>query len=133
MTNVKFRPYQEECIHRIIENHSKGIHRQICSLPTASGKTLNFGHLIKALNLRAFTLAHSTELLEQSKIHEKSLKKYMKRLNEYDMNESMKLEAVPMMKQQPPEYKKIQEQKRPQACLPTSFSHKRNTIQDIRL
>lgn len=67
MTNLKLRPYQEECLQSIHDNHAQGINRQLIHLPTAAGKTVIFSHLIKQMQKKTLVLAHTTELLDQAK------------------------------------------------------------------
>lgn len=67
MGNIRLRPYQEECLEIIQEQASKGIRRQLISLPTGSGKTVIFGHLIQRRQQRTLVLAHTGELLEQAR------------------------------------------------------------------
>ena len=64
---LPLREYQTQCIQEIIQQHKNGIHRQMVSLPTGSGKTVIFANLIKQLNKPALVLAHTRELLQQAK------------------------------------------------------------------
>lgn len=64
---LSLRPYQKECLEAIKDLHSKGKYRQLVSLPTGAGKTVVFANLIKETGLRTLVLAHTCELLEQSK------------------------------------------------------------------
>ena len=64
---LTLRPYQKECLDSIKSNLQSGHHRQLISLPTGSGKTVIFAHLIKELEGRALVLAHTNELLQQAK------------------------------------------------------------------
>lgn len=63
---LSLRPYQQECLDSIIQNFNAGNTRQLISLPTGSGKTVVFSHLIQQKNCRALVLAHTIELLQQS-------------------------------------------------------------------
>lgn len=64
---LKLRPYQEECLSKISERLNSGIHRQLVALPTGSGKTVVFGHLIEQTKHKTLVIAHTCELLEQAK------------------------------------------------------------------
>lgn len=64
---LRLRPYQEECLQSILKSFQKGINRQLCSLPTGSGKTVIFSHLARATDFRTLVIAHTTELLDQAK------------------------------------------------------------------
>jgi len=61
------RSYQKECLESIVANFRSGVARQLVSLHTGSGKTVIFSYLIKNMGLKALVLAHTTELLHQSK------------------------------------------------------------------
>lgn len=67
MTNLKLRPYQEECLEAIKEAFQKGVRRQLIHMATGSGKTVVFSALIKQLQKKTLVLAHTTELLDQAK------------------------------------------------------------------
>lgn len=67
MTNLAPRPYQSECLQSILEYHAQGINKQLVHLPTASGKTVIFSHLIERMKRPTLVLAHTIELLEQSR------------------------------------------------------------------
>ncbi|KAI8919472.1 P-loop containing nucleoside triphosphate hydrolase protein [Powellomyces hirtus] len=66
------RPYQQECIAKSLEALSRGVKRQIISLPVASGKTTVFAHLIPLIPCptpqatKILVLAHKTELIQQA-------------------------------------------------------------------
>src|SRR3990167_9487562 len=64
--NITLRPYQTESISAIKEQCSKGIRRQIISLPPGSGKTVIFASIIKDTGMRALVFVHTRELLEQA-------------------------------------------------------------------
>ena len=64
---LTLRPYQIECLEAIKNHASLGYKRQLINLPTASGKTVIFSHLIKETKLRTLVLAHTCELLQQAK------------------------------------------------------------------
>jgi ATP-dependent helicase IRC3 len=67
MTALALRPYQQECLSKIVEGHNNGIHRQLCSLSTGAGKTVIFASLLKQMQKKSLILAHTTELLDQAK------------------------------------------------------------------
>ncbi|KAF9348802.1 hypothetical protein BGX26_012813 [Mortierella sp. AD094] len=72
---TQLRPYQQECIDACLSNLSKGIMRQIVSLPVGSGKTVTFSHMMKNVPPpfpganKTLILAHRQELLEQTRLH----------------------------------------------------------------
>ena len=61
------RPYQTDCIEAIKGNWAKGHHRQLVSMPTASGKTIVFANMIKTCPGRVLVLVHTHELMQQAK------------------------------------------------------------------
>jgi ATP-dependent helicase IRC3 len=63
---ISLRPYQQEAIAAIAEAESRGIRRQLVSLPTGTGKTVIFAHLLQQRSNRALVLAHRDELIEQA-------------------------------------------------------------------
>lgn len=64
---LKLRPYQEQCVQSILDNYQKGFNRQLVSMATGAGKTVCFASLIHATGLRSLVIAHTNELLEQSR------------------------------------------------------------------
>lgn len=58
------RPYQEKAVQTIISGFQKS-NKQLCVLPTGSGKTLIFCNIINALNRKTLVIAHTRELLHQ--------------------------------------------------------------------
>ena len=64
---MELREYQIECINSIKLGMQKNHRRMLVSLPTGSGKTIIFAHLIKELSLKALIIAPRLELLEQAK------------------------------------------------------------------
>ena len=60
------RPYQEEALAAIEEAERRGIRRQLVALPTGTGKTVIFSHLIANRGGRTLVLAHRDELLGQA-------------------------------------------------------------------
>jgi superfamily II DNA or RNA helicase len=64
-TTLTLRPYQEEAIEAVNEAVLDGINRPLVALPTGTGKTVIFAHLIAQRPGRALVLAHRDELLRQ--------------------------------------------------------------------
>lgn len=64
------RDYQQDCLDKIREAKRKGINKQLCVSPTASGKTVIFSHLPDALGLQPgeqmMVCAHRKELCDQT-------------------------------------------------------------------
>lgn len=62
------RPYQRECVDRIVAAYRKGLRRVLVSLPTGTGKTVVFASFPRALRMKKklLVLAHRDELLEQA-------------------------------------------------------------------
>ncbi len=60
------RPYQKEAVEAVLEARSRGVTRQLISLPTGSGKTVVFSMLTKELSKKTLVIAHREELLEQA-------------------------------------------------------------------
>jgi len=67
MTNISLRQYQIDCIDAICEKRKNGVNRQIVHLPTGAGKTVIFSALVRKLNIKTLIIAHTCELLQQSK------------------------------------------------------------------
>jgi len=65
-TGVRLRPYQEDAVARIEEAFENGVHRQLLSLPTGTGKTVVFAELIRRRQGRALVIAHRDELIRQA-------------------------------------------------------------------
>ena len=68
-TNELLRPYQLEGLEAVRVNHANGVHRQLVSMPTGSGKTVLFAHIPTLPGVPAgqtLVLAHREELLEQA-------------------------------------------------------------------
>lgn len=70
---VFLRHYQKEAITRSLDAIKKGVQAQVISLPTGSGKTVIFSHLIPRVRspttdaTKTLVLAHRVELLKQAK------------------------------------------------------------------
>jgi ATP-dependent helicase IRC3 len=71
---MKLRPYQEKVISDAISGF-KETNRQLIVLPTGSGKTVVFSHIVQKLNRKTLIVAHTKELIEQS---ERTLKTIVK-------------------------------------------------------
>eukprot|EP01118_Nematostelium_gracile_P002088 TRINITY_DN1221_c0_g1_i3.p1 TRINITY_DN1221_c0_g1~~TRINITY_DN1221_c0_g1_i3.p1 ORF type:complete len:556 (+),score=112.62 TRINITY_DN1221_c0_g1_i3:550-2217(+) len=69
------RDYQQKCIEECLHAISKGVKRQVVSLPVGSGKTVIFANLINKIPVpedfpeakKVLVLAHREELIEQAK------------------------------------------------------------------
>lgn len=60
------RPYQREALQAIRRAEARGLRRLLVALPTGTGKTVIFAHLIRLRPGRALVLAHRDELLQQA-------------------------------------------------------------------
>jgi ATP-dependent helicase IRC3 len=60
------RPYQQEAIDAIAAAEARGIRRPLLALPTGTGKTVVFAHLIRQRGGRSLVLVHRDELLWQA-------------------------------------------------------------------
>jgi len=65
---MNLRPYQQQCLERILARYKEGRRRLLVSLPTGTGKTVVFAKLPAFLKMknRMLVLAHREELLEQA-------------------------------------------------------------------
>ena len=63
---ISLRPYQQEALDAIADAESRGIRRQLVALPTGTGKTVIFAHLLQQRSECALVLAHREELIEQA-------------------------------------------------------------------
>jgi len=63
---IELRPYQNEALEAIENFETEGIHRQLVSLPTGTGKTILFSTAAKRRNGRTLILAHRDELIQQA-------------------------------------------------------------------
>jgi len=61
----KLRSYQNECVNTVIRGFDDGLAAQLVQLPTGSGKTVIFWHIIKQRADRALIVAPTRELTEQ--------------------------------------------------------------------
>ena len=62
-TTLPLRDYQEATIHAVLAAFERGIPRQVVALPTGTGKTVIFAHLIAQRPGRALILVHRDELI----------------------------------------------------------------------
>jgi superfamily II DNA or RNA helicase len=65
-TQIELRPYQRDALTAIEAAALRGVRRQVVSLPTGSGKTVIFCHLIMQMQTRTLILVHRDELLRQT-------------------------------------------------------------------
>ena len=65
-TTLPLRDYQEATIHAVLAAFERGIPRQVVALPTGTGKTVIFAHLIAQRPGRALILVHRDELIRQA-------------------------------------------------------------------
>jgi superfamily II DNA or RNA helicase len=63
---LPLRPYQAQALDAIAEAEKRGVRRQLIVLPTGSGKTVCFAHLVSRRPGRALVLAHRDELISQA-------------------------------------------------------------------
>jgi ATP-dependent helicase IRC3 len=63
---MNLRPYQTDCLDAIEKAVARGLRRLLVALPTGTGKTVIFSHLIQQRAGRALVLAHRDELIEQA-------------------------------------------------------------------
>ena len=71
LPTVTLRPYQEECVQRILAAYEHDRHgEELLVLPTAAGKTVIFSQVIAQLadryGIHALIIAHTDELLAQA-------------------------------------------------------------------
>jgi ATP-dependent helicase IRC3 len=63
---LRLRPYQAEALQAVLAAAARGIRRPLIALPTGTGKTVVFAHLIAQRPGRALVLVHRDELLWQA-------------------------------------------------------------------
>jgi ATP-dependent helicase IRC3 len=66
MSILEVRPYQQEALDAIIAGEARGVRRPLVALPTGTGKTVVFAHLIAQRPGRALVLVHRDELVWQA-------------------------------------------------------------------
>ena len=66
---LALRPYQRQCLERLVQRYREGRRRVLVSLPTGTGKTVIFAQfpLFFRMKKRLLVLAHREELLQQAK------------------------------------------------------------------
>jgi superfamily II DNA or RNA helicase len=65
-STIALRPYQEEAIRAINDAALDGITRPLVALPTGTGKTVVFSHLMDQRPGRTLVLAYRDELIRQA-------------------------------------------------------------------
>lgn len=60
------REYQLEALDAILSRQEGGVTRQLCVLPTGTGKTVLFGLLARELNTKTLIIAHREQLIRQA-------------------------------------------------------------------
>jgi superfamily II DNA or RNA helicase len=65
----ELRPYQRQCLERLLQRYREGKRRMLVSLPTGTGKTIIFAQFPQYFKMkkRLLVLAHREELLEQAR------------------------------------------------------------------
>src|SRR5918999_5255515 len=63
---LTLRPYQTEAIEAILAAEVCGVRRPLVALPTGTGKTVIFAHLIGQRQGRSLVLVHRDELIQQA-------------------------------------------------------------------
>jgi len=63
---IELRPYQRDALTAIEAATLRGVRRQVVSLPTGSGKTIIFSHLIAGRPGRTLIVVHRDELIHQT-------------------------------------------------------------------
>lgn len=66
LATLTLRDYQTECLAAIGAAEARGIQRQLVTLPTGTGKTVIFAHLLQRRPGRALILVHRDELARQA-------------------------------------------------------------------
>src|SRR4051794_25362001 len=63
---LELRPYQHDAIAAGLAAEQRGIHRPLVALPTGTGKTVVFAHLLSQRPGRSLILVHRDELIRQA-------------------------------------------------------------------
>lgn len=63
---LALRPYQSDSLAQLYKSYREGKNRLLVSLPTGTGKTILFSHLVARTQGRSLVIAHRDELLEQA-------------------------------------------------------------------
>jgi ATP-dependent helicase IRC3 len=63
---LTLRPYQSEAIDAVLKAEAQDIRRLLLALPTGTGKTVIFAHLIGQRDGRSLVLVHRDELIQQA-------------------------------------------------------------------
>ncbi len=63
---IELRPYQQEAIEAVLSAEARGIRRPLLALPTGTGKTVVFAHLLSQRPGRSLILVHRDELIRQA-------------------------------------------------------------------
>ncbi len=66
---IALRPYQEAAIAAVKNASQRGVQRALVRMPTGTGKTVVFAHLIRRRSGRALVLAHRDELIRRRPVH----------------------------------------------------------------
>ena len=64
---LDLRDYQNDCLSAIAKAREAGYKRQLVAMPTATGKTIVFAHLIKQMGVKSVVFCHTLELVHQTK------------------------------------------------------------------
>jgi superfamily II DNA or RNA helicase len=65
-TSITLRPYQHEALAAVQAAEHRGVRRPLLALPTGTGKTVIFSHLIAQRPGRSLILVHRDELIRQA-------------------------------------------------------------------
>lgn len=63
---LALRDYQAEALETIEREYAAGVARQLVVLPTGSGKTIIFAHLVRRMGMPTLILVHRDELIAQT-------------------------------------------------------------------
>ena len=65
-STLQLRDYQQETIDAVNDGAAEGVNRPLVALPTGTGKTVIFAHLLAQRGGRGLVLAHRDELIRQA-------------------------------------------------------------------